>query len=102
MRYISLQPSSILREIINRRELNFLHGQVVTGKGEIILKKIQIRCQRKFLTEGAEALEQVPQRGCECLIPGGVQHQAGWGTGKYDLVLNLMVANPAAGREVGT
>jgi len=35
---------------------------------------------RKILyAEGAEALAQVAQRSCGCLLPGSVQGQAGWG-----------------------
>jgi len=29
--------------------------------------------------EGGEALEQIAQRSCGCLLPGSVQGQVGWG-----------------------
>ena len=31
-----------------------------------------------FYCEGHKTLEQVAQRGCECLLPGSIQDQAGW------------------------
>ena len=46
-------------------------------------------------------LEQADQRGCGCLIPGGVQGQVGWGPGQLGLVLNVEFGGPACGREVG-
>ena len=52
--------------------------------------------------EGDEVLEQVAQRHCGCSIPGDVQGQVGWGSGQPDAVLDLVVGNPAWGREVGT
>jgi len=42
------------------------------------------------------------QRSCGCSIPGGVQGQAGCGTGQPDLVLDLVTGNPACGRGAGT
>jgi len=33
-----------------------------------------------FHTEGVDTLEQVVQGGCRCLIPGGIQGQAGRGS----------------------
>ena len=45
-------------------------------------------------TEGGDALEQVAQGGCGCPIPGGIQGQAGCGSGQPDLV----VGNPAYNR----
>jgi len=41
-----------------------------------------------------EVLEQAAQRGCGCPVPGGVQGQAGWGTGQPGLV-NGEVGGPA-------
>ena len=32
-----------------------------------------------FYCEGGETLEHVAQRGCGCLLPGGIQGQVGWG-----------------------
>jgi len=46
----------------------------------------------------SEALEQVAQGGCGCPIPGGIQGQAGCGSGQPDLV----VGDPAHSREVET
>ena len=42
-------------------------------------------------------LAQAAQRGCGCLIPGGVQGQVGWGPGRPGLVLNMEVGGPACG-----
>ena len=51
--------------------------------------------RRKFFhTEGSEALEQVAQGGCGCPIPGGIQGQAGCGSGQPGLV----VGDPAYSR----
>jgi len=52
--------------------------------------------------ESGEVLEQAAQRSCGCLIPGGVQSQFGWGPGQSNLVLDLVVDNPASGRGIGT
>ena len=38
-------------------------------------------------TEGGDALEQVAKRGCGCPIPGGIQGQAGCGSGQPGLVV---------------
>jgi len=46
-------------------------------------------------TEGGDTLEQVAQGGCGCPIPGGIQGQAGWGSGQPGLV----VGDPAGGVE---
>jgi len=45
-------------------------------------------------TEGGDALEQVAQGGCGCPIPGGIQGQAGCGSGQPGLV----VGDPAYSR----
>ena len=45
-------------------------------------------------------LEQAAQRGCGCLIPGGIQGQVGWGPGQPGLVLNVEVDCPDCGRGV--
>ena len=47
-------------------------------------------------------LEQAVQRGCGCLVPGGVQGQAGWGPGQPGLVLDMEVGGPTCSRGVGT
>ena len=55
--------------------------------------------RRKFFhTEGGDALEQVAQGGCGCPIPGGIQGQAGCGSGQPGLV----VGDPAHSRGVET
>ena len=51
-----------------------------------------------FLEEGGDALEQVAQLGCGCPIPGGIQGQAGCGSGQPGLV----VSDPAYSRGVET
>ena len=38
-----------------------------------------------FYTEGGDTLEQVAQGGCGCPIPGGIQGQAGRGSGQPGL-----------------
>jgi len=53
---------------------------------------------RFFHTEGDGALEQVAQGGCGCPIPGGIQGQAGCGSGQPVLV----AGNLAHSRGVGT
>ena len=45
-------------------------------------------------------LERAAQRGCGCLVPGGVQGQVGWGPGQPGLVLNVEIGGPACGREL--
>ena len=39
-----------------------------------------------FHTAGGDTLEQVAQGGCGCPIPGGIQGQAGCGSGQPALV----------------
>ena len=51
-----------------------LHNYANTGQ---ITKKREL---------GGDALEQVAQGGCGCLIPGGIQGQAGCGSGQPGLV----------------
>ena len=48
----------------------------------------------KFFSMSGEALEKAAQRGCGRPIPGGVQGQAGCGSGQPGLV----VGNPAHSR----
>jgi len=48
--------------------------------------------------EGGDALEQVAQGGCGCLIPGGIQGQAGCGSGQPGLV----IGNPAHSSRIKT
>ena len=54
--------------------------------------------RRKFFTQGGDALEQVAQGSCGCPIPGGIEGQAGCGSGQPDLV----VSNPAHSSGVET
>ena len=51
-----------------------------------------------FHTEGGDTLEQVAQEGYGCPIPGGIQGQAGCGSGQPGLV----VGDPAHSRGVET
>ena len=51
----------------------------------------KLRQGRFFHTEGGDTLEQVAQGGCRCPIPGGIQAQAGCGSGQPVLVID----NPA-------
>ena len=47
-----------------------------------------------FHSKGSDALEQVAQGGCGCPISGGIQGQAGCGSGQPGLV----VGDPARSR----
>jgi len=51
-----------------------------------------------FHPEGGETLEQVAQGGCGCPIPGGIEGQAGCGSGQP----GLEVGDPARRRGVET
>jgi len=53
--------------------------------------------KNSFYNEGDEALEQVAQRSCGCLLPGSVQGQVGWGFEQPALVEGV----PAHGRGAG-
>ena len=58
-----------------------------------------MRYQEEILHhESGEALEQVAQRSCGCLLPGSVQGQVGWSSEQRGLVEDV----PAHGRGVGT
>ena len=57
--------------------------------------RFRLDIRKKFFTEGGDALEQVAQGGCGCPIPGGIQGQAGCGSGQPGLV----VGDPAHSRE---
>ena len=48
--------------------------------------RFRLDIRRKFFTEGGDTLEQVAQGGCGCPIPGGIQGQAGCGSGQPVLV----------------
>ena len=61
--------------------------------------RFRLDCRRKFFyTEGSDVLEQVAQGGCGCPIHGGIQCQAGCGSGQPGLV----VGDPAHSRGVKT
>ena len=54
--------------------------------------------EEAFYSEGGDTLEQVAPGGCGCPVPGGIQDQAGCGSGQPGLV----VGNPAHGSRVET
>jgi len=61
--------------------------------------RFRLDIRRKFFNkEGGDALEQDAQGGCGCPIHGGIQGQAGCGSGQPGLV----VGNPAHSRGVET
>ena len=61
-------------------------------------RKFKLDVKKKFFNlEGGQALEQLVQRSCGCLIPGGKQGQVGWGTGHPELV----GGSPTHGKGVG-
>ena len=61
--------------------------------------RFRLDIRRKFFhTEGSDTLEQVAQGGCRCPIPGGIQGQAGCGSGQP----GLAVGDPAHRRGVET
>ena len=62
-------------------------------------REVQVSYQEEFFhPEGGDALEQVAQGGCGCPIPGGIEGQAGCGSGQPGLV----VGDPAHIRGVET
>ena len=62
-------------------------------------RRFRLDIRRKFFhTEGGEALEQVAQGACGRPIPGGIQGQAGCGSGQPGLV----VGDPTHSRGVET
>ena len=62
-------------------------------------KQVQVRYEKEvFHTEDGDALEQVAEGGCGCPIPGGIQGQAGCGSGQPGQV----VGDPAHSRGVET
>jgi len=61
--------------------------------------RFRLDIRRKFFhPEGGDALEQVAQGGCGCPIPGGIQGQAGCGSGQP----GLLVGDPAHSRGIET
>jgi len=71
-------------------------------RGLRMIKTRQVRfsldIRRRFFTQRVVTLEQIAQRSCGCPIPGGIQGQAGCGSGQPGLV----VGNPADSRGVET
>ena len=58
-------------------------------------RRFRLDIRRKFFhTVGGDTLEQVAQGGCGCPIPGGIQGQAGCGSGQP----GLLVGDPAHSR----
>jgi len=49
--------------------------------------RFSLDIRRKFFAQGGDAPEQVAQGGCGCPIPGGIQGQAGCGSGQPGLVV---------------
>ena len=47
-----------------------------------------LKLRKFFHTEGGDTLEQVAQGGCGCPIPGGIQGQAGCGSGPSGLAVS--------------
>ena len=61
--------------------------------------RFRLDIRRKFFhTEAGDALEQVAQGDCGCPIPGGIQDQAGCGSGQP----GLLVGDPAHSRGIET
>ena len=58
--------------------------------------RFRLDIRRNFFTKGGDTLEQVAQGGCGCPISGGIQGQAGCGSGQS----GLLVGNPAYSRGV--
>ena len=65
-------------------------------------RKFRLDIREIFYQESGEMLQWAAQRGCWCLIPGGVQSQIVWGPGQPGLVLDMEVGSPACGEGVGT
>jgi len=49
--------------------------------------RFRLDIRRKLFIQGGDALEQVAQGSCGCPIPGGIQGQAGCGSGQPGLVV---------------
>ena len=49
--------------------------------------RFRLDIRREFFTQSGDALEQVAQGSCGCPIPGGIQSQAGCGSGQPGLVV---------------
>ena len=68
------------------------------GGNGLKLRQGRFRLEKVFHAEGGDALEQVTQGGCGCPMPGGIQDQAGCGSGQPGLV----IGEPAHSRGVET
>ena len=80
-----LQPSEPLARKIHHQGLS-IHPPVRPRKTQLnALSTCTIREGFKY-TGGGDTLEQVAQGGCGCPIPGGIQGQAGCGSGQPGLV----------------
>ena len=60
--------------------------------------RFRLHIRRDFFIQKVVTLKQVAQGGCGCPIPGGIQGQAGCGSGQPGLV----VGDPAHSRGVET
>jgi len=69
-----------------------------TRGNDLKLRQGRFRLEDVFHAEGGAALEQVAQRGCGCPLPGGIQSQAGCGSGQPGVVFG----DPAHSRGVET
>ena len=89
-------------EHISRRENGCLQGCIVIGQGGMVLNwdrgGLGWILGGSFSPRGWWRTEQVAQGGCGCPIPGGIQGQAGCGSGQP----GLLVGDPAHSRGVGT
>ena len=72
--------------------------KLTAQKATPLFHNVHMEWQSSFHTEGSDTLEQVAQGGCGCPIPGGIQGQAGCGSGQPGLV----VGDPAHSRGVET
>ena len=69
---------------------------MIEQEKNVLSSRSEIGCQGEvFYRESGEALEQVTQRGCGCLISGGIPGQIGQSPGQSDLVLDVVAGSPA-------
>ena len=67
------------------------------GKGALFWGDMQKHLPAEVGSIGGDVQGEKPGH-----LPGGVQGQAGWGSGQSDLVLDIEVGSPACDRGVGT